>query len=107
VKAIKAKTKASELLVKVNRYNKQRRLALKRIKELSRRENQNILKLKIDEMMTKGIKILKEDKQLSVLKILNFFSPRFSFFIIFVKGEGFTNPFFEFLDFFSKNIEMP
>jgi hypothetical protein len=51
MKATEAKTKALELLIKANRYNKQRRLALKRIKELSRRENQNILELEIDKMM--------------------------------------------------------
>jgi hypothetical protein len=38
-KATEAKTKVSKLLVKVNRYSKQRRLALKRIKEFSRRED--------------------------------------------------------------------
>jgi hypothetical protein len=38
-KATKIKTKISKLLIKINRYSKQRRLALKRIKKLSRREN--------------------------------------------------------------------
>jgi hypothetical protein len=44
-------------LAKANRYNKQRRLALKRIKELSRRENQNILELEIDKIITESVKI--------------------------------------------------
>jgi hypothetical protein len=48
-------------LAKANRYSKQRRLTLKRIKELSRREDQNILELKIDEMMTEGVKISEKN----------------------------------------------
>jgi hypothetical protein len=38
-KATKAKTKVLKLLAKVNRYNKQRRLAFKRIKKLGRRKD--------------------------------------------------------------------
>ena len=81
-------------------------MALKRIKELGRRENQNILELEIDEIMIKDIKIPERDGQFLTLRALNFFSFRSFFFIIFVKKEGFTDPFFGFLDFFSKSIEV-
>jgi hypothetical protein len=40
------------------------------------------------------------------IEILNFFSSRFFFFIVLVKGERFTNPFFRLLDFFNKNVKM-
>jgi hypothetical protein len=94
------------LLIKTNRYSKQRRLAFKRIKELGRRENQNILKLEIDKIMTENVNISERDRQLFTLKALNFFSPRSSFFIISVKGERFTNPFFRLLDSFDKSAEI-
>jgi uncharacterized protein YjbK len=105
-KATKAKTKASELLIKINRYNKQRRLTLKRIKELGRRENQNILKLEIDKMMTEGMKISERDKQFFVLKVLNSLSPRSSSFTALAKKEGSTNPFLRLLNSPNKNAEM-
>jgi hypothetical protein len=37
---------------------------------------------------------------------LNSFSSRFAFFTVLVKREGFTNPFFRFLDFSGRNAEM-
>jgi len=95
------------LLVKANRYNKQRRLALKRIKKFGRRENQNILELEIDEMITESVNILERNGQLSIPKALNSFSPRFSFFTVFAKREGFIDPFFRFLDSPGKSAEMP
>jgi hypothetical protein len=57
--------------------------------------------------MTEGMNILKGDRQLSILKALNFFSPRFSSFTIPAKREGFTDPFFRFLDFSDKNAKVP
>jgi hypothetical protein len=93
-------------LAKVNRYNKQRRLAFKRIKEFGRRENQNILKLEINEIIIEGVKISEKDRQLLILKALNSFLPRFFFFIIFAKRERFTDPFFRLLDSFNKNTEV-
>jgi hypothetical protein len=105
-KATETKTKISELLVKTNRYNKQRRLTFKRIKEFSRREDQNILKLEINEMITENVKILERNKQLFILKVLNSFSPRSSFFTISVKRKGFTNPFFRLLDSPNKNVKI-
>jgi len=95
------------LLIKVNRYSKQRRLALKRIKEFGRRENQNILKLEIDEMITENVNILERNGQLSALKALNSFLFRFFSFTILAKKKGFTNSFFGLLNSSNKNIEMP
>jgi hypothetical protein len=60
-KASAAKAIAAQALAKVNRYTKQRRLALKRIKELGRREDQNILELEIDEMIIEGVEISEGD----------------------------------------------
>jgi hypothetical protein len=57
--------------------------------------------------MTEGMNILKGDRQLSILKTLNFFSPRFSSFTIPAKRKGFTDPFFKFLDFSDKNAKVP
>jgi uncharacterized protein YjbK len=85
-----AKAVAAQAFIKANRYTKQRRLTLKRIKKLGRRENQNILKLKVNEMLTNGtavIKGLKMDKLIAIiikgfilLGVLNSFSSRsFSF----------------------------
>ena len=44
-------SEAKEAQVKAIRLNKQRRAVLKRVRELSERENQNILKLKLDKMV--------------------------------------------------------
>jgi hypothetical protein len=57
-KASAAKAVAAQALAKANRYTKQRRLALKRIKELGRREDQNILELEVDEMLTDGAAVV-------------------------------------------------
>jgi hypothetical protein len=58
-KASAAKAVAAQALAKANRYTKQRRLALKRIKELGRREDQNILELEMDEMLTDGAAVVE------------------------------------------------
>jgi hypothetical protein len=106
-KASAAKAVAAQALTKANRYIKQRRLALKRIKELGRREDQNILELKINKIMTEGIKILKRDKQFPILKALNSSSPRLSFFTVLIGGERSTNPFLELLNSPDRNTKMP
>jgi hypothetical protein len=56
--------------------------------------------------MTKGIEILERNRQFFVLKALNFFSPRFFFFIILAEREGSTDPFFGFLNSFDRSIEV-
>jgi hypothetical protein len=58
-KALAAKAVAVQVLIKANRYIKQRRLALKRIKELRRRENQNILKLEVNKILTDNATVMK------------------------------------------------
>ena len=78
-------------------------MALKRIKEFNRREDQNILKLEIDKIMTENIKISERNRQLSVLKTLNFLSLRSFSFTVLVEKEGSTNFFLKFLDFFNRN----
>jgi hypothetical protein len=72
------------------------------VRDLSKRENQNILKLELNEMVE-----LKSDGQLPALKVLNFFSPRPSSFIFPFGKEEFINLFFRLLDFSGKNAEMP
>jgi hypothetical protein len=59
-KASATKTVAAQALAKANRYIKQRRLALKRIKELGYRENQNILELEVDEILTDSAAVVKD-----------------------------------------------
>jgi hypothetical protein len=50
---------------------------------------------------------VKGDKQLPALKALNSFSPRLFFFIIPVKKERFTDPFFRLLDSLNKSAKVP
>jgi hypothetical protein len=57
--------------------------------------------------MTEGMKILEEDGQFFILKILNSLSLRSFSFTILAKGKRFINPFFRFLNFFNKSAEMP
>jgi len=71
---------------------------MKKLRDLNSRENRNILELEINEMLS--------DRQLPILKALNFFSSRLFSFIVSVGKERFTNPFFRLLDFSNKNIEM-
>jgi len=70
---------------------------MKKLRDLDSRENWNILEFEIDKILS--------DKQLSVLKVLNSFSFRLFSFIVPV-GKRFTDLFFRFLDFFSRNTEM-
>jgi hypothetical protein len=104
-KALTAKAVAAQALIKANRYTKQRRLALKRIKELKRRKNQNILELKMDKILTDNAAVvggLEMDEFIIIIiegvilsGALNSLSPRFSFFF---------NP--AFLDSPNKSAEM-
>jgi hypothetical protein len=71
---------------------------MKKLRDLSSRENRNILEFEIDEILS--------DRQFPVLKALNSLSSRFSSFIVSV-GKGFTNLFFRLLDFSDKSAEMP
>jgi acyl-CoA reductase-like NAD-dependent aldehyde dehydrogenase len=90
-KASAVKAVAAQALAKANRYTKQRRLALKRIKELGRREDQNIFELEMDEMLIDNTAIvegLEMNELITIitegvilLRALNSSSPRsFSFF---------------------------
>ena len=79
---------------------------MKKLRDLGNRENRNILELKINKMIIKSVKVLEKDKQLFILKALNFFSPRPSSFTVLVEGKGFINPFFRLLDSSNKNAEM-
>jgi hypothetical protein len=60
---------------KTRRLRKQRRLLLKKMRNLSDREAQNIFELKIDEILSKV--------PIKSAEILNPFSPRFFFFLNF------------------------
>jgi hypothetical protein len=100
-KAQKAKTKAI-------RYNKQRRLIIKRLKKLGRREDQNILKLKIDEMINEfGPEKIPDLPPNFLSKALNSLSPRSVSFITLVEKKRSTDPFFKLLNSPSKSVEMP
>jgi hypothetical protein len=70
---------------------------MKKLRDLSNREDRNILELEIDKILS--------DRQFSILKALNSSSPRPSSFIIPVK-EGFTNSFLRLLDSPGKSAEM-
>jgi hypothetical protein len=104
-KASAAKAIAAQAFAKANRYIKQRRLALKRIKELERREDQNILELEVDEMLTDSIAVMKGLKMNELIAItikgvilsgaLNSLSPR---------SFSFLNP--ALLDFSDRNVKV-
>jgi hypothetical protein len=72
---------AKKAYIKVVHLAKQRRIVLRRLRALSDREDQNILKLELDEMVD-----LETDKQIKNVsegtfsEISNPFSPRFFFF---------------------------
>jgi hypothetical protein len=72
---------------------------------LGDREARNIFKIKIDEIVSDLPEILRE--KVVLLKVLNSFSFRSISFIAPVKGEGFINLFFRFLDSSGKSAEMP
>jgi hypothetical protein len=61
--------------VKALRLHRQKQLIRDRLRVLKNRKMRNITKLEIDEMVTKDIEVIL------TLKTLNFFSPRFFFFL--------------------------
>jgi hypothetical protein len=85
---------------------KQRRLLLKKMRDLSNREARNILELKVDEMIVESVKILEKDRQFLALKALNSLSPRSFSFTVSIGREGSTNPFFKLLNSPDKNVEI-
>jgi hypothetical protein len=92
--------KAQKTKTKAIRYSKQRRLIIKRLKKLGKREDQNILELEIDEMMDEsGPGEIPDLPSNFSPGALNSPSPRSVFFIAPVVGKGSTDPFFGFLDF--------
>jgi hypothetical protein len=71
---------------------------MKKLRDLGSREDRNILEFKIDKMLS--------DKQFPALRALNSFSFRSFSFTVFIRKEGFTDPFFKFLDFLGRNAEV-
>jgi hypothetical protein len=59
--------------MRIRRLRKQRRLLLKKIRDLGDRKAQNIFKLEIDKILSKTF--------IKPAKVLNLFSFRFSFFL--------------------------
>jgi hypothetical protein len=76
------------------------------VRELSEREDQNILKLKLDEMIELESFPVEDMGEIVLSRVLNFFSSRSAFFIIFIKREGLTDPFLRLLDFFDKSVKV-
>jgi hypothetical protein len=70
------------------------------MRDLNNRKARNILELKMDKIIVDAV------KGVILLRVLNFPSPRLSFFINLAVGKGFTNLFFRLLDSFSKNAKM-
>jgi len=100
--------KAQEAKTKAIRYSKQRRLIIKRLKELGRREDQNILELEIDEMMDESGPGEIPDLPLDFSSgALNSPSPRSVSFTAPVEGEGSTDPFLGLLDSPGRSAEVP
>jgi hypothetical protein len=62
--------------------------------------------LEINKIITEDVEIFEGDRQFPILKVLNFFSSRLSFFIIPVGKEGFINLFLGLLDFPGKNVKI-
>jgi hypothetical protein len=83
---------------KISRLRKQYRTVMKKLRDLSNRENRNIFKFEIDKILS--------DRRLPALRILNSFSPRPFSFTVLVGKEGFINPFLRLLDFPGKNTEI-
>jgi hypothetical protein len=101
---------AKKTQTKTIRLNKQRRAVLKRVRDLSERKNQNILKLELDKMVelkSFPVKSTKGDGQLPAPKALNSLSPRPSSFTVPIDKEGFTDPFLRLLNSPNRNAEMP
>jgi hypothetical protein len=76
------------------------------VRELNKRENQNILKLKLNKMVELESFTVKNMRKVVLLKALNFPSPRSTSFITPVKREGSTNPFLKLLNSPSRNVEI-
>ena len=77
---------------------------MKKLRDLGSRENRNILKLEIDDIMADSV--VEGNGQLPVLEILNSFSPRpFSFTVLI--GKGSTDLFFGLLNSSDRSVEMP
>jgi hypothetical protein len=92
--------KAMEAKAKATRFAKQHRLVVQKLRELDRREEQNILELEIDEIMADGA--VEGDGQLSVPGALS--SPSFPDPTV---GEGSTDPFLGLLDSPGRSAEVP
>jgi hypothetical protein len=78
---------------------------IQKLRELDRREKQNIFKLEINKIMADDA--MKGDGQLPALKALNSPSPRSSFFIAFIKREGSINLFLKLLNSSGRNAKIP
>jgi hypothetical protein len=90
-------SKITATYTKTSRFRKQHRAVIKKLRDLSNREDRNILELEIDKILS--------DEQLPILKTLNSLSSRpFSFTV--PVGERFINPFFRFLDSPDRNAEV-
>jgi hypothetical protein len=65
---------------KITCLRKQYRAVMKKLRDLDNRENRNILKLEINKIITDNLSKTLQEKVISS-KALNFFSPRFFFFL--------------------------
>jgi len=87
------------IYAKISRFRKQYRAVMKKLRDLGSRENRNILKFEIDEMLSDG--------QLPAPEALNFFLSRPSSFTVSVRGKRFINPFLRLLNSFDRSAEVP
>jgi hypothetical protein len=76
------------------------------VRELNERENQNILKFKLDKMIELKFFPVRNIRKIVLSGALNSFSSRSVSFIFLVKRKGFINPFFKLLDFSDRNAKM-
>jgi hypothetical protein len=74
------------------------------LRDLGSRKDRNIFELEINEIIADSVMI--GNGQFFALKILNSLLSRLSFFTVFVRREGFTDPFFRLLDFFDKSTKV-
>jgi hypothetical protein len=77
------------------------------VRELNKREDQNILKLKLNEIVKLKSFPVKDMGEIILSKALNSLSSRSAFFTVSITKKGFTNPFFKFLDSPNKSAKMP
>ena len=104
--------KAMEAKAKATRFAKQHRLVVRKLRELDRREEQNILELEIDEIMADGAVevdgfVAAATEGVISSGALNSPSPRSSSFIDPAVGEGSTDPFLGLLDSPGRSAEVP